>query len=239
VKLIAKKNLLLERLPLAVTESLLPHLQLIELERGVPSSYSTDDGAVYFPVNCVFAMSSQRDAGCSSFQTFVTSASVIGLIRKARLPRVHYKLQVVGSGYLLRGPYEPVWDSIDRASLGQSLVFDGLTEIAHIATINSECTSSHNCSERLARLILEARDALGADRDITISQMEYASLLRTRRETVTEILSRWIKSGIVAHTRAKIRVIDHDRLRQLSCDCYVEAKQAKTTAWQSLRGMAS
>ncbi len=239
MRLLSKKNRLLGELPARMVESLLPNLQLIELRKGVPlPQLSHYDDTVYFPISCVFALSSRRAAGCSSFQTFVSASDVFGLTRMARTPGISYDLKLAGTGHVLSGAYKPIWRAIEQAGLNHRITFLGLSEIAQVAVINSECISSHKYTERLARLALEARDAFGDDRDITISQTEWASLLGTRRETISTIFRDWIKRGLMNNLRAKTRVSDSDGLRELSCDCYEAAKEAKATGWQSLSHVA-
>jgi hypothetical protein len=229
---VGKRNLFLSQLPAPVFDSLLPHLQLIEVTQTVRARHVMGDEFVCFPVSCVFAAMSSIVRKCSCFQMFVSSVSPVGLIWAEFLPGIHHEFRVVKSGYLLRGSYEVFWELLGRAHLVENVVARTVSSIARIATVNSECAVRHNASARLARIILEAQEAVGSHDDLTLSQAEWASLIGTRREAVAGILRDWTSAGVVSASRSRIRVVVPQRLRQLSCACYGVVQPASLTAWK-------
>lgn len=75
----------------------------------------------------------------------------------------------------------------------------------------------HSTAARLACLLVEVLDAAGADapepNSIPMSQEEAATCLGLVRSSVTPILARWKRAGLIHLGRARIVVLDPDGLR--------------------------
>ena len=83
---------------------------------------------------------------------------------------------------------------------------------------SAACNAYHSIPERAARWLLHAQDRAG-DR-IELTQEAFAGLLGVQRTTVNAVVRDLASDGLVATGRGTIRVIDRDRLRQRSCECY-------------------
>jgi hypothetical protein len=103
--------------------------------------------------------------------------------------------------------------------------------------LNTCCFARHPLTQRISRLLLRAGISFGRGNDITLTQEEIARLVATRRETVTDILNRFAREGVIELHRSVIRILRRDILRTHSCDCFtVEMKLEKNCA-QSIASM--
>lgn len=81
------------------------------------------------------------------------------------------------------------------------------------------CNSYHGLRQRLARWLLVARSALGAD-NMPLTHVMLADLLGVRRASVTECLEVLQKKGTISTKRGWVTVEDAVGLSKLCCDCY-------------------
>lgn len=96
----------------------------------------------------------------------------------------------------------------------------------------------HNGSNRLARILLEASDAFGDGRHITLTQQELSDLLLLRRETVSQLLGDWSAHQIVSLRRGSIAIENRAELLAQACSCYSvikEFERAELELWRSIR----
>ena len=81
------------------------------------------------------------------------------------------------------------------------------------------CNSYHGVKQRLARWLLVAREALGADK-MPLTHTMLADLLGIRRASVTESLELLHEEGTISTKRGWITVEDPAELSKLSCGCF-------------------
>ncbi len=87
--------------------------------------------------------------------------------------------------------------------------------------------TSQSVSSRLAQLLLDqlARQSGNAVLQLRLTHNQIAQLISTSRETVSALLSRFVKLGLIHYDRSSITVLDRERL----CECargelYVSAR---------------
>jgi CRP-like cAMP-binding protein len=85
------------------------------------------------------------------------------------------------------------------------------------------CNARHTIEQRLAKWLLTARDRVGDE--IQITQDIVAMMLGVRRASVVTVLGRFVDDGLVAHGYARVRIVDDERLRVVSCPCYARAAE--------------
>lgn len=78
------------------------------------------------------------------------------------------------------------------------------------------CGAYHKIEARLARLLL--RLPIGAD-GLTVTQDELAQMLAVQRTTVTLLAHRLKEAGLLAYSRARLRILDRERLAKVACGC--------------------
>jgi hypothetical protein len=72
--------------------------------------------------------------------------------------------------------------------------------------------------------LLRARDLSGSD-DLPFTQEFLAELMGVRRPSVTSVALTLQAAGLIAYSRGRIRILDVERLKELTCECYDAVKE--------------
>jgi hypothetical protein len=99
-----------------------------------------------------------------------------------------------------------------RVLLYSQLAFDASSQSA-------ACNRLHITEERCARWLLMSQDRVGGD-ELDLTQTFLAQMLGVRRPAVTVAVGILEKAGLIAHRRARIRIIDRAGLEEAACECY-------------------
>jgi CRP-like cAMP-binding protein len=81
------------------------------------------------------------------------------------------------------------------------------------------CNAVHDLDQRLSRWLLQARDLLNNDL-LPLTQELLAQMLGVHRSSVTLIARRLQQAGLVDYHHGKIRILDVEGLKEVSCECY-------------------
>ena len=81
------------------------------------------------------------------------------------------------------------------------------------------CNAVHDLDQRLSRWLLQARDLLDSDL-LPLTQELLAQILGVHRSSVTLIAKRLQQAGLVDYHHGKIRILDVEGLKEVSCECY-------------------
>jgi CRP-like cAMP-binding protein len=90
-----------------------------------------------------------------------------------------------------------------------------LAQISRLAV----CNLCHHIPERLSRWLLTLQDRTLTD-EFRLSHEQIAERLSIRRSGVTIQLGALEKMGAIESGRRRIRIIDRDKLKMVSCECY-------------------
>jgi CRP-like cAMP-binding protein len=97
------------------------------------------------------------------------------------------------------------------------------------ARIGAACNALHQIEARFCRWLLQSRDRAESD-TIMLTQEFLAQMLGVRRTSVTEVASRLQATGAICYSRGVIKIIDLERLKALSCECY-ETLRVERCRW--------
>ncbi len=81
------------------------------------------------------------------------------------------------------------------------------------------CNAQHSLSQRTARWLLAASDALESP-EIPITHQAVARALGIRRASVTDVVNSLEQIGAIRHWRAFIEIADVECLQPIACDCH-------------------
>jgi len=118
-----------------------------------------------------------------------------------RIPFGEIQKEAFASDRLLRG----ILDFVQRHNFT-------LTQIA-------ACNGLHEIEQRLARWLLMVQDRVESPR-FDLTQEFMASMLGTRRTSVTLAAGSLQRSGLIEYRRGHIRIMDPEKLRNAACECY-------------------
>jgi len=93
------------------------------------------------------------------------------------------------------------------------------------------CNRLHEVDERLARWLLMSADRVGSN-SLPLTQEFLAQMLGTRRSSVTVAAGIFQRTGLIAHSRGDVKIVDRRKLEEAACECY-GIMQQQIAKWQS------
>jgi CRP-like cAMP-binding protein len=214
------RNKLLASLPESDLQLLVPHLTPVKLPHGtVVAEPGSEVDYAYFPLAGIVSLVIVMRDGKAIETATVACEGVVGAM-SGMWP---YRLQVRAIAKL------PVYASkIGSTELRKAVSSsNAIADICLRSTeglltqtrINAACNASHPIMARLCRSLLETRDRAESD-TITLTQEFLAQMLGVRRTTVTTLASNIQAAGAISYSHGIIKIIDHEALKALSCECY-------------------
>lgn len=199
---------------------LLPHLRLVEWERGevihetwAPQKYA------YFPVDAIVSVVLFLEDGHSCEVAIVGDDGLLGtsFLTQTALMRGYSIVQVAGSAYRLKTSI--LREQFSRSESLRALLLRStqvlLTQVGQWAS----CNRYHTIYQQLARWLLVVTDRLPHKR-LELTHEQIARSLGVRREGVTEAACRLQKAGLIEYRRGHLDVIDRQGLEEVCCECY-------------------
>lgn len=191
----------------------------------------------FFPINCVAKISRKSDDGFKTFLRFSGPSFLIGLTDLMGVEGLDFEAEVCGDGYAFSLPVSTVRDCLPPPDKFSAFQLKALSQIAERAFFDTRCLGMHTGVHRLARVLLEAADAFGEGRAITITQQEISEILMLRRETVSQLLNEWTAQGLVSLRRGCVTIENKSELVTHACSCYPVIKQferAELAGWREI-----
>jgi CRP-like cAMP-binding protein len=210
---------------------------MVELKRGNSMLPDKRSGTVFFPINCVAKISRKSDDGFKTFLRFSGPSFLIGLTNLIGVESLDLIAEVCGDGYAFSLPVSTVRDCLPPPDKFSAFQLKALSQIAERAFFDTRCLGMHTGMHRLARVLLEAADAFGEGRAITITQLELSEILMLRRETVSQLLNEWTARGLVSLRRGCVTIENKSELVTHACSCYPVIKQferAELAGWREI-----
>ncbi len=218
------RNRLLQALPPADLEPLLPHFERVEVRKGdVLWTVGQPLAFAYFPEgglssNLAVTGDGRRvEVGCFGREGMVSTATVLGSDRAA-----HELLVQVGGPWLRIGA-----ETLRNAMHDSPALHDLMLRYAHFLMMTLSQTALSNgaqtIEERLARWILMVHDRIEGD-ELPLTHEFLSLMLATRRPSVTLATQVIEGYGAIRAKRGLIVVRDRAMLRDLAGQCYGPAE---------------
>ncbi|MDQ2833962.1 MAG: Crp/Fnr family transcriptional regulator [Acidobacteriota bacterium] len=99
------------------------------------------------------------------------------------------------------------------------------------------CHRLHEAEQRLSRWLLEAHDRVQSD-ELTLTQEFLAMMLGSRRTTVTAVAGSLQRSGLIEHSRGRVKILDRKKLEATACPCYKVTQHLLTNLYRQEAPMA-
>jgi CRP-like cAMP-binding protein len=126
----------------------------------------------------------------------------------------------------LRLPVERLAEATARSQRIHDVLDHYCAWLMAAAVRNGACNARHAVDQRLGRWLLQCADALQED-EIALSQDVFAKMLGVQRSSVSPILQKLRREGLVALERSRLRVLDRAGLLARSCECYAAMKSTE------------
>lgn len=221
----AARNRLLEALPAAVMERLLPHMELVDLRLGqviYESGHTLRH--VHFPIDAIVSMLYVMESGASAEIAVVGNEGLVGiaLFMGGETTTGRAVVQSAGKAYRIPGHFVVSEFSRHGELLTLLLRFTQalITQMAQTAV----CNRHHSIDQQLCRWLLLSLDRLSGTR-LVMTQELIANMLGVRREGVTDAAGKLQRLGVIEYARGKIKILDRRQLEALSCECYAVVKR--------------
>ena len=214
------ENHLLAALSKAECERLRPHLEAIEMplgevvyESGRPLDF------VYFPVTSIVSLLYVLENGASAEIAVVGNDGVVGISIFMGGGSTPSRAVVQSAGRAFRLPAALMREEFTRGGSMQHLMLRYTQALITQMAQTAVCNRHHSVDQQLCRWLLLSIDRLTSS-EITMTQELIANMLGVRREGVTEAAGKLQKAGVISYRRGHIKVLDRERLEQMSCECY-------------------
>ena len=201
-------------------ERLRPHLLSVVLEyRKSLYEASRPIEHVYFPVDGVASLVITTADGASAEVGTIGSEGMVGLpvcLGDREAPSAVY-VQVPGTALQMdAGLFRRELDqspSLKLVMLHYAHAF--FNQVAQSAA----CAHLHRVEQRCCRWLLMTRDRMPSG-EFLLTQEFLGMMLGVRRTTVTEVMGKLQKAGLIRYRRGHVSILDPEALRLRACECY-------------------
>lgn len=215
------RNTLLSRLSAREINLLEPHLQPVVFKRNQTLlGAGTPVEKVYFLEEGICSIvagmqdGNSVEVGIIGRDNFVGLSAVLGTG-----PSLNRNfIQIAGSGYSIKAATLNQLCSDGAAELRLSLL-RGVQGLLVQTSQTAACNRVHELEERLARWLLMCHDRVQSDL-VVITHEFLATMLGTRRSTVTVAAGMLHKAGLIEYARGHVKITNRAGLEDAACECY-------------------
>jgi CRP-like cAMP-binding protein len=143
-------------------------------------------------------------------------AESLQLLGNARVPTRCF-IQVEATA--LRMPFKELQKEFLENEELRECVLQGVQSHGFILGQMAACNRLHEAEERLARWLLMVRDRVESD-NFLLTQEFLATMLGSRRTTVTAGAGTLQRKGLIRYSRGRIHITDPQGLENVACECY-------------------
>lgn len=212
-------ELLVALLASGAQSQLQPHVRTAHLHQGQVLAEPLEPMVqVYFPYSGVISFLVPLKDGHLVQTGLVGRGGVVGALqaldRKVSPNRV--VVQVTGRAAVVQAELFAeivgMYPTLRSLLLSHEQLF--LAEVQQSAA----CNAVHTVQQRVCKWILRMNDLVGMN--VALTQEVMAEMIGVRRTSVTGTAASLQAQGIIKYSRGQIQIVDIDRLRQSSCECY-------------------
>jgi CRP-like cAMP-binding protein len=213
-------NHLLRALPAPDRERVFPHLKLVTLPLGsVLYESGHTQRYIYFPVDAIVSLLYVLKDGASAEIAVVGNDGAVGVALFMGGMTMTNRAVVACAGTAYRLSSKRIGQEFGRhGSMLQILLRYTQALITQMAQ-TAVCNRHHSVDQQLCRWLLLALDRVDSN-TLVMTQELISSMLGVRREVITEAAGRLQRAGVIAYRRGQITVLDRQRLKTMSCECY-------------------
>ena len=126
-------------------------------------------------------------------------------------------MQITGTALRIEFSYlqELFWSSTEIRARLLELVQEQLATLYQ----NSACHLHHDAKQRLASLLMVLQDRT-QDETLNVTQELLATMLGTRRSTVSMLAADLRSRELIAYSRGRVRILNREGLEAAACSCY-------------------
>lgn len=222
---VSTKNYILNSLPKADFERLLPDLEPVKLALG-EVLYRPEQSIkyVYFPNDAMVSVVATTPEGQCAEVGVVGREGMVGVdvLMGADSTLNECFIQLPDGG--LRMTTAAVRKHFKQGGALQESLLSFIRLLMLQISQTALCNRLHTVEERLARWLLLCRDRSLTD-NLQLTQEFLGIMLGTNRATVTVAAIALQGAGYIKYSRGLITILDREGLEHFSCDCYRTVKE--------------
>lgn len=174
---------------------------------------------VYFPSEALISLVSVLEDGSTAEIAMVGKDGIVGYPAFLGGQFTHHRAVVQIEGMAMKLDTSVLKNEFKQGSFLQKVLLlytqALLTQTSQLAA----CNRHHLVEQRLARWLLLAQD-LTLAHEFEFTQSAIASMLGTRRATITAAVNTLQQFGVVRCGRGRISILDRKGLETSACECY-------------------
>lgn len=220
----AQQNFLLSALPEGEFQSILPALELVDLEVGDVLWESEEKRRyVYFPTTALICRLYESGEGISVEIGIAGRRGMLGVatfMSETLMPH-RTVVQVAGQAYRMKADAvkSEFSECGDFQDICMAYTQTLLTQIAQTAI----CNKLHNIEQQFCRYILMNDDHQSSD-TFLMTHEQISNVLGVRRESVSLAAAALRDQGLIKYSRGKITLLDRPGMERTVCECYAVVK---------------
>jgi CRP-like cAMP-binding protein len=214
------KNRVLASLPATEMKRLAPHLLPVTLKMN-RTLHDADEmvDTVYFLEQGVCSHVLTMETGNTVEVGITGRDGFVGLpavLDAGRSPHRSF-MQIPGHGFSVKAKI--LREQSDASSELRSCLQRAIQGLLVQTAQTAACNRVHELEERLARWLMMCHDRVQSD-DLPMTHEFLATMLGTRRSTVTVAAGMLHKAGLIAYSRGHVTIQNREGLRDAACECY-------------------
>jgi CRP-like cAMP-binding protein len=231
LELSVRKNWILNALPKAELQHLLPLMERVALSSrqvldrpGVPTEF------VYFPLDAVLSLIASTQEGETVEVATVGNEGATGMIAMLSGTRMRtqqgalVKVSTLIPGLIIRMRVDAFDAAVERSNEVNRCVLRYLNVLFTQLVLSASCNRLHSLEQRCARWLLACKDRSQSD-EVAVTQELLAEMLGVRRQSVDHVLGELETKQMIECLRGSIRLNDPAELISVACECYHVAKE--------------
>ena len=197
-----------------------PYLTHVALKRqdALCSSLAPITSA-YFPTSGMITLIGQLHTGVSAEMASFGSDGMLGVLPCIGIPFAVTDgiVEIPGQGFRL--PRAQLIAMYLKSDTMRREVHRHITSLLFQANLNNLCNVSHPLEQRVCRLLLRAEHVTHTT-SLQLTHADIANMLGAQRSTISLIVKKLDKDGLVRCSRGCIVIRDRDGLVRNSCECH-------------------
>jgi CRP-like cAMP-binding protein len=178
---------------------------------------------VYFPVDGVASLVITTVEGASAEVGTIGSEGMVGLpvcLGDTDAPSSVY-VQVPGTALAM--DTRVFCAELERSPTLRMMMLRYAHAFFNQVAQSAACAHLHRVEQRCCRWLLMTRDRMPSG-DFLLTHEFLGMMLGVRRTTVTDVMGKLQKAGLIHYRRGHVRILDHEALQQRTCECYEISK---------------
>lgn len=213
------RNRILKELPLRESRLLEPHLKPLVLAKdAVVYEAGQRIKQVYFPEEAMVSCLSGTADGESIEVCVVGSEGVVGITSLfENVTAFHAVVQIPGRAYAVNCEF--LQTEFGRCDVVHRVLLRYTNALLLQLSQTAVCNKFHSVEERFCRWLLTAQDKTSQD-SIPMTHDALASVLGTRRASISGAAAAFQRSGAIRYERGTISILNRKKLEDDTCECY-------------------